>query len=373
MNLQELTDQLLHKPLEFEKSNGVEQMIAEGVTFDDLRFFIRKIYDLNENQLIETSNANRGTLGKMNKKSTEDRKKLFNKKADSQKEGKTYYRIYAEGDSWFQFPTFIKDIVDWLNSENDFLIYSEAYGGDWITNILYEGQYISSLSNYSPEFFLISGGGNDLVGNHRLGIMVEKNSKCIRHENESTLNSAVLTPEQKNMVLEAQPFITKEFYAFLNVIRLQYTLLFNNIYSEKSKHKHIISITQGYDYPFPNPKRRICLKYPLQPILNSFLDSGDWLFTPLMIKGIMKPELQRAIMMAFIYEFNEMMISFAKSNKFPNVFHIDCRGVAPVQKHWFDELHLKSDYFKKVAGAYKHVIRNHNTLSDRVIRVSERK
>lgn len=366
---EQLIELLLHKPLEFEGIDGVKKLVNIGITFDEVRDLVRRIYDMSESQLKTASNANAGILGKLNRRSSKRRKKRYNKKVESPVSGKPVYRIYAEGDSWFQFPTFIKDIIDWLNKEDEFLVYSEAYGGDWITNIIYEGQYIPSLSVHAPDFFLISGGGNDLVGDNRLALMVTPTDGYIKYQKIEDIQSPILAESQKEQILLAQPYITKEFYAFLNVMKLQYTLIFDNLYKPNSKHKDIITITQGYDYPFPSPKAHWSLCYPLQPLLNRMLDSGKWLYRPLMIKGILDEKIQRALLLTFIFEFNETLSSFASGNDYEKVFHIDCRGIAPNPRQWYDELHLKGKYFKQVTKVYKEIILNHKNYKDRVIRV----
>jgi hypothetical protein len=342
--LEALVDQLMNDPVSFKLRNGLGLLIDQGIEFGHLRGLIRRIYDLNESQLYDISNANSGTLGKLNKKDTEARMKLYTRKVNKQKPEKTYYRIYAEGDSWFQFPRFIKDVIDWLNDRDDFLIISDAYGGDWITNILYEEQYVTGLTTYTPEFFLISGGGNDLVGNHRLGVMVDKNSNydTVKYKSAEDIKSEVLSDAQKSMILNAQRHLNKEFYALIAVFELQYTLLFNKLYKSNNKHQNIISITQGYDYPIPDNNRRFSVRTPLQPLVNAFLDNGNWLYTP--------------IMFTMIYEFNEMLASFA--HKYDKVYHVDNRGLARDKNDWFDELHYKSHIYRSVADTYDQIIRN---------------
>ena len=56
------------------------------------------------------------------------------------------------------------------------------------------------------------------------------------------------------------------------------------------------------------------------------------------------------------------------AEEFPNVCHIDCRGIAKGQKDWYDELHLKSHIFKKVAKVYSMLINGEIKGKD-VIRV----
>lgn len=382
MKNKELYAKMLSKPLTF-SSDDFDVLIASykedgkyntRAAFDDLRECVRRIYDLNENRLRETSNANEGTIGKLNRKSTEKRLKLYYQKIREQKPGKKYVRIYAEGDSWFQFPIYVDDVIDWLNKRDDYLIFSEAYGGDWITNIIYEGQYIEALTTHSPDVFLISGGGNDLVGNNRLAIMVNKaGGQDVRYTAENPPDDPELSSEQRSSILRAQPYINKEFYAFMHVVKAQYTLLFKSLYANDSKHREMISITQGYAYPYPKSGANYSLKYPLQPLFNKVLDSGCWLHRPMMIKGILDPSLQRDLVMTFLYEFNQLMIDIASNPEFPKVYHIDSRSIPKNQKDWFDELHLKSHNFKKVADLFAYAIDNYKTGDlPKVIRPTEK-
>lgn len=371
METSELLEKLLNSPLDF-NSNDFNELIEcyklgngnynTELAFSELRNCIRRIYDLNEAQLRETSNANTGTLGKLNRRSTAIRQKDYYKRIENQIPGKNYVRIYAEGDSWFLFPVFVTDIIDWLEKRKDYLIYSDAYGGDWITNIIYEGQYIEALTTHSPDVFLISGGGNDMVGNSRLAVMISgKNNQKVKYRSRGDLTDSDLTEEEKDMILSAQPYITKDFYAFILTMKAQYTLLFKRLYFSTSKHKNMISITQGYAYPYPKRENNFSFKYPMQPLVNKLLDTGQWLFRPLMLKGILDLHLQRSIILTFIYEFNKMLIEIATNVDFPNVYHIDCRHIPINQNDWYDELHLKSNIFKKVAQLYEKVIDNRLT------------
>jgi len=362
MDKDQLTGELLHHPLSF-TDQMLEDLLDLGFDFTDIRKCIEKIYDLSETQLIETSNANTGVLGKLNRRSTSKRTKRFNRKIKRLKQGANYKIIYAEGDSWFQFPVFVKDIIDWLNKRKGYIIYSDAYGGDWITNIIYESQYVPALSVLRPGYFLISGGGNDLVGSNRLAIMVQKNYNQPKYLSASSIPDPSLTQSQKDMIMMAQPHITKEFYAFLWAIKAQYLFLFKKLYAPGSTQKDIISITQGYDYAIPGNKINFSLRYPMQPLVNKFLDNGCWLKRPLTIRGIFDEGLQRALVMTFIFEFNQIFISLANDQRFPNVYHVDCRDLATKMKDWYDELHYKSCIFRKAAMAYEFIIEKHGTCN----------
>lgn len=370
MDKKQLIDTLLHSPLSF-NDQMLDDLISLGLTFSEVRECVRKIYDLTETQLTSISNANEGILGKLNKYSTARRSKRFNRRIDTLKEGDDYKIIYAEGDSWFQFPVFIKDIIDWLSKNKRYIIYSNAYGGDWLTNIIYESQYIPSLSVFRPEFFLISGGGNDLVGNNRLSIMIREDYNQPKYHNQSSINDPSLIPAQKDMIMRAQNHITKEFYAILWAIKAQYLLLFRQIYSPESTQKGLITITQGYDYAIPGIRPEYPLLSPVRSLINKMADNGCWLKRPLKISGIFDHELQKAVILTLIYEFNQIFISVAQNPEFENIYHIDCRGLAD-ETSWYDELHYKSYVFKKVAAAYEYIIENHGQCS-KVIRVTDYK
>lgn len=353
-----LIAKMLETPLAFNNTD-FDNLIASYKTnnsynvqeaFQDFRECMRQIYNVNEERLRATSNANKGAMGKLNKRSTKMRQREYFKRVENQQSGKKYTRIYVEGDSWFLFPIFVKDVIDWLEEKDDYLIYSDAYGGDWITNILYEGQYIEGLTVHAPDVFLISGGGNDLVGNERMSVMVSKNGDTQPQKHTPETLSLIEDAEQRVLILSAQPYITKNFYAFIWTVKAQYMMLFKGLYENTDKFKDMISITQGYAYPYPKKGNNFSLRYMMQPIVNSFIGTGKWLFRPLMIKGITDPTLQRAIVMAFIYEYNEMLIDVAK--QFTNVSHIDCRDIPQKQEDWYDELHLKSHQYKKVAARF---------------------
>ena len=362
MTREELINILLLDPLRFDRENLMNDLINETPTFDDIRYCIKRIYNLSESQLKETSNANEGTMGWLNKKSTSKRMKKFNRKIKKLKDIRNRKLIYAEGDSWFQFPLFIRDIIDWLNRFNNKrnIIYSDAYGGDWITNIIYESQYVSALSVLRPDFFLISGGGNDLVGNNRLAMMVRKENEpeghCEKYKSIDEIIDPDLDEDQRKMIFTAQKYITKEFYAFLLTIKAQYILLFKSIYDPRSPHKDMISITQGYDYAVPGMRPKYRILHLFQAFVNWIVDNGGWLERPLNIRGIFDPYIQRAIVLTFIYEFNLVFISLAKDYGFKSLYHIDCRGLADKPECWFDELHYRSRVFKKVAAAYQSII-----------------
>ncbi|MEQ8684213.1 MAG: hypothetical protein RIE86_02915 [Imperialibacter sp.] len=341
-----------------------------------IREMILRVYDINDRILLELSDATKGFLGKQNKKSTDKRIKEYYRriKGGLRKDPKGKV-ILAEGDSWFQFPLLIDDIIDSLNNYDTNAIYSIAYGGDWITNIIYQEDYVSELSVHDPDIFLVSGGGNDLVGGNRLATMVDRRPQPLKYTSIDQLMALTdLSDTERRYIIEAQPFIRKEFYAFINTLMVMYLSIFQSIINS-GKYNAMLILTHGYDAPFPRWKSTNLFNLG-HFIEQRLVKSGRWLKRPLSIKGIPEDK-HRATLVSMIFEVNQMFKSVAK--EFENVYHIDCRGVAPNQKDWVDELHLTSKNFKKIGAVYQKFvdgsIRNHQNWSQisqtKVARVTE--
>ncbi len=367
---QSLYNSLLKNPLNFNHQN-FELLMEQSPTFEELRDLTKRIFSINEKTLLKMSDATTGAIGTLNKYSSKIRTKHYYKLiTNGHRAVKGNKVIVAEGDSWFQFPVFVDDIIDWLNKNEKYAILSLAYGGDWLSNIIYEGKYIEELSIHRPDFFLISGSGNDLVGGNRIAIMVNKNPQMAKYEDEESLvaNHSDYQFYQQNdfnekeSILLAQPFLTREFYAFLGIIKLQYWLIFESI-SRASNLKGMKIITQGYDYVIPSEKTHF--SDFTNPLINSFMGTGKWLRQPMMIQGITDSKIQKAIMVAMIFEINQIFMELAR--KFDNVYHVDCRGVAKNKNDWYDEIHLTSKSFKKVAQAYEKCMEEFQDTNNKIL------
>jgi len=357
---------------------------------DDLKSILTVVFTLidhNPNLLIDVlrslfknndikneSQADEGLMGKLNRKNRESRNEYFKKKIrDGFRSKKERIVVLAEGDSWFQFPRVyvkdpVKDIIDWLIDDPKYAVKSLASGGDWLSNIFYSGEYIEELPKVSPDVFLISGGGNDLVGNNRLALMV----RSVKLEGKNNLKSGVfkelLMKRAKDEAIDIAKyerglsFVSKEFFKFLNIYFVQYFVFLYNI-ANHEKYQNMMIITQGYDFAIPYNKNRGNW-VSFQRLVNEITDTGRWLFEPLNMKGITNKDDQAAVVYTLIYEFNEMMVQLANFNGLKNLFHIDCRGFAE-EKDWFDELHLKSSAFKEITNVFKFCItENINRLND---------
>jgi len=117
-------------------------------------------------------------------------------------------------------------------------------------------------------------------------------------------------------------------------------------------------VTQGYDFAIPSYDKEWGLK-PWRwyiPFIRSFLGHGGWLKTPLQMRGINNAEVQKKVVYAMIYLFNEMMIEmgtiFEKDEKIKGrVFHVDSRGSLG-ENGWTDELHPKPEHFLNTGATF---------------------
>lgn len=216
-------------------------------------------------------------------------------------------RIISEGDSWFQYPILLDDVIDHLL--RDYAILSLGAGGDLLSDMLAQGEYLEFIDDERAEAFLISGGGNDLLGEGRLATVLKP-----------------FAPE-----LEPADYVeTKEFRTLLANVLDQFRQIFQNLFDA---FPHLVAFCHGYDYAIP--------------------DSGRWLGEPMESKGIRDRDLQRRIIRVIMDRFNDGLEDIADSFQ-DRVFYVDCRNV--VGKRWHDELHPTDEGYQAVAQRFRDAI-----------------
>lgn len=345
--------------------SGFHSLLA-AVNEQDLSLIIQRIYDLNDTQVRRIA-ALGPLMAKIDAiKNSQRNGKFLSKIKGGFRKNANNKVILVEGDSWFNYPVLLSDVIDWIGMEKNMAVYSLASGGDWLLNMLSARRYIEQLSTMHPDVFIISGGGNDLVGSNRIAAMVDP-----KGESDEFINSpwaqgvmrkskTAFDPYKFNRGLK---FLSKDFFALLMFFQLQYYNLFNGILTSgtgdpaNGKFPNIRIITQGYDYVIPS--RRLGFGFKpwrwYRPFARVFLGHGSWLKTPLDLRGISDFDKQEDIMYSMIYLFNEMMIEtgqfFKEISGYDCVFHIDCRG-AIGRDGWTDELHPLPENFRKVGKVF---------------------
>jgi lysophospholipase L1-like esterase len=216
-------------------------------------------------------------------------------------------RIVSEGDSWFQYPILLDDVIDQLFDR--YAIFSLGAAGDLLEDMLRQREMVQSIGQERARLLLISGGGNDLLGRGRL---------------KTYLRS--FDPGRP-----AEEYLNEHFPPFLAELIGFYRDLF-------------VRVTE----PFPELKA-LCHGYG-----HAVPASGRWLGDPMEELGIEDRALQREIVGEIVDRFNAALANLA--DEFDGkVTYIDCREIIP-SGEWHDELHPTDAGFAAVAERFAETI-----------------
>jgi hypothetical protein len=208
-------------------------------------------------------------------------------------------RIAAEGDSWFQYPIMLKDVIDW-GFEHPYAIYCRSEAGDTLDNMVRRGDYLEALERTGGRVLLLSGGGNDMVAGGNL-------AEHLRDFDPALAPAQYLRPSF-GRILDA---------AVANIEKI--------VRATARAFPRAAVICHGYDRPIPN--------------------KGKWLGKPMAARGIEDPELQRLITAEMVDRFNTRLLNLANQSR--RLTYVDCRGV--VKGRWHDELHPTNEGYADVA------------------------
>lgn len=231
--------------------------------------------------------------------------------------------IVSEGDSWFQHPL-VTNIIDHLSRVYD--IYCVATTGDTLRNYFSREKangefYLDALEKENPSFFLISGGGNDLLG-----------SKFRSHLKEYSSTGEL---EGSDPVRFLKPSFFDEIDDLMDIYKTAFIQL-------QTHHPEIRVIVHGYDYPVK---------------LNDA--KKGWLGRYMIEKGIAGEGDRRAIIRLIMDKFNTGLQQVARD--FNNVTYIDLRNIvkydpANNQDQWYDEIHPDNNGFQQIAMRFMQTI-----------------
>jgi len=70
--------------------------------------------------------------------------------------------VVSKGDSWFQYPFLLKDVIDQLF--DDYAIYSLGGAGVLVSEMLDQDEIGDAIDRENPDLLFLSGRGNDLLG-----------------------------------------------------------------------------------------------------------------------------------------------------------------------------------------------------------------
>ena len=239
--------------------------------------------------------------------------------------------LVAEGDSWFQYPYLIDEVIDHLGT--DYLIWSMGAAGDTAANMTGpSSEYMRGLNRWKEQVkgFLFSAGGNDVLGEDETGSPV--------------LTRLVKTydPGQgAGWHIDRSAFDTT-----LDIIRQAYRKMIQTVRTEFAKLPILI---HGYDYPFPYP-------FGTGDKRESALKKGKWLGDPFSRKGFPDDNrFSREVLIIMIDAVYAMLNDIA-AREYDGIFVVDARRSMPGVECWYDELHGTDDGFKAVANRFKCVL-----------------
>jgi len=240
--------------------------------------------------------------------------------------------LVAEGDSWFEFPLLIREIVDQL--DDDYLIWSIGAAGDTAQNMVYDrAEYPEALKSRSHDVrgFLFSAAGNDIIGED------PQTQKPVLFDLLKDFNGN--NTDIRGHIDE------KLFENKIQFLKKAYEKVIKNIRGDLGFTELPIFI-HGYDYAIPYP----CAGHdPRNPIHAS---KNEWLGDPLDQRKIKDPTLRHNIIKYMIDKLYEMMAEVSGDPTQTRVWLVDCRNSMPSVEDWIDEIHGTSDGFKKVAAKF---------------------
>lgn len=229
--------------------------------------------------------------------------------------GNKLIRVMAEGDSWFQYPFILHDVIDHIAERKDVAVRCFSAAGDVLSNMVARPQFLETIRTERPKYFLLSGGGNDLVDGDGLRKLLKPFDPKLKPKN----------------------YMNAEYSAFKARLLRLFKDIFNLIYHEDPT---IHIICHGYSYAIPNSKR------------------GPWLGRPMEDIGITDRALQMQIMTLIVDDINTAVSRAATAARKAGitVSFVDNRKLVPADG-WHDEFHPNSKWFGKVAATISALIK----------------
>ncbi|CAL8979735.1 hypothetical protein RHODGE_RHODGE_03450 [Rhodoplanes serenus] len=242
--------------------------------------------------------------------------------------------LVAEGDSWFQFPLLLDDVIDQLDPA--YLIWCTSEAGDTLARMVGKAaEYVDAIASQErPLALLFSAAGNDLIG-------VEPDG----------------TPVMYKVLRDFEPgrpahwyIETDAFAERLAFIEKAYRTLLDTI--DRTFGRRVAVVLHGYDRAIPagagDPRRPW------------WAARDQWLGGPMTRRRIADPALQRGIVAAMIDRLGALQARLCGGNNaggaFPTAWQVDVRGTLPAVTDWADELHPTSDGFARVARRFQAVL-----------------
>lgn len=239
--------------------------------------------------------------------------------------------LVTEGDSWFQFPFLLKDVVDHLSDH--FNVYSVGAAGDTTKNMIFKNpEYLLAIAkareiaNRPVNGFVFSSGGNDILGKEGEDRVLQK---MVRPHNSG--ESVDLNNAYNIEAMEKQFDLIAKGYRHL-------------VASIRAIHPDLPIFFHTYDEVWPfNPE---------DPADGR---KGLWIQPSLSAQGVTAFADQRKITSDLITRFQQVLAAIAQEDTGVHVVDTG-QPLADKLELWYDEIHPNSDGYARVALKFKETI-----------------
>jgi len=244
-----------------------------------------------------------------------------------QRRKKNAVRVLAEGDSWFTYGGlmwFRKSLITRLNDYQTLNIVSLAQPGAELPNMvsLDNRQWALStnpnwLKNQTYDLVLLSGGGNDVVG--------EELKNYLFHKSPSRSGIQLVKKSVFEDTLARMKRNFKELRRTVDALLPGRPIL-----------------VHGYDYSFPSGDAF--------ELFGGLVTIGPWIKNRMIEKGITDLAEQQIIVNHLVDRFNDMLAGL--QSKIDDFHYLDLRGTL-VRQDWADELHPTAAGRDKLARKFR--------------------
>jgi hypothetical protein len=240
------------------------------------------------------------------------RRKRLNDYRAKLKAGWTGPRIVDEGDSWFQYPLLLDDIIDHLMPDHAILSLSGA--GHTLAQMRAQDEVIGTIAREKSHVLLFSAGGNDLFENGNIANLVEDVRPGM------TANDLV-GPRFDAFVAQ----ILGEVRDFLLPVHRTFP--------------HVAILIHGYS--------------------NAFSQMDRWIGQPLRKVGVWPIEVQHRVVHVMVTRFNAAQKRMAEDPAFHGrLTHVDLTDLGKSIDEWYDEIHMSDATNKRAADKFRKAIRD---------------
>ena len=241
--------------------------------------------------------------------------------------------LVTEGDSWFQFPFLLEDIVD--NLARHYNVFSVGKSGDTTENMtLKNPEFLEAIDDATdiagrtPDGFVFSAGGNDFLGEVDdvpvFSIIMKRHAPGQKFDPDTSFVDEKLD--------ERTTLVRRGFRALVKEIRRE--------------HPELPVFVHAYDlvFPFDDDQRA--------PI---YAAKDEWIAGPLADMGITEADEQRKVTNHLLGLFKSILVDLAANHAGVHVLDTGFPLKDDVTL-WNDEIHPTNEGFRLVANQFRSTI-----------------